>query len=91
MRFPGGWRGLKRKHQALLFASDARYSFSEFECGLAIFFDAQGWRFPGELPDEMWSDLRRTVKLTDITEDEKRAELGKLFAKGADGYARKGR
>ena len=87
MRFPGGWRGLKRKYQSLLFTDSTRYSFSEFECGLAIFFDAQGWQFPSELPDEMWGDLRRTVKLADIPEAEKRAELGRLFEKGADGYA----
>ena len=89
MRFPGGWRGLKRKYQSLLFASETRYSLSEFECGLAIFFDAQGWQFPNELPREMWSDLLRVVKkpFDVLPESDMRIEMGKLFAKGADGYA----
>lgn len=94
MRFPGLWRGKKRKHQSLLAANAHRYSLEEVETGIALAFEAMGWEFPDSLHPHLYQDLVRVVKNAPpaasgkvaLADADRCIAIGELFAKGSAHY-----
>lgn len=88
MRIPGFFRKEKNAYQELLFYSAKRYSFDELQKGFQNWFKFNGWKFPGTISDQWWSEVFYQILCSGSGLDVK----GKVQAitaaldKGADAY-----